>query len=79
MGLGPTEILLILLAVAVLFGASRLPQLGKNLGEGIRNLKKGLSGEPDEERPARRRRRAADEDLEDEEPAPPRNRNHKEV
>ncbi len=40
-----TEILLILLVVMVLFGAGRLPEVGKSLGEGIRNFKKAFSGE----------------------------------
>ena len=39
------EILLILLVVLLLFGASRLPEAGRALGEGIRNFKKALSGE----------------------------------
>jgi sec-independent protein translocase protein TatA len=42
-GLG--EMILILLAVLILFGGSKLPQLGKGLGEGIRNFKKGLKGD----------------------------------
>ncbi len=41
--LGPMELVLILLIVLVVFGASRLPQLGKGLGEGIRNFKRGVS------------------------------------
>ena len=43
-GLGVQELVLILLIVVVLFGASRLPQLGKGLGEGISNFKRGLKG-----------------------------------
>jgi sec-independent protein translocase protein TatA len=46
--LGWGEILLILLVVLLLFGATRLPQLGRSLGEGIKNLKKGLSGSDDD-------------------------------
>ena len=46
---GPQELILILLIVLVLFGASRLPQLGKGLGQGIRNFKQGLD-DHDEER-----------------------------
>ncbi len=38
-GLGMGELLVILLIVALLFGASRLPQLGKALGETVRNFK----------------------------------------
>jgi len=41
---GPTELLLILLIVVIIFGARRLPELGKGLGEGIKNFKKGISG-----------------------------------
>ncbi len=41
-GLGLPELLVIFLILVVIFGASKLPQLGKGLGEGIRNFKKGL-------------------------------------
>ncbi len=40
--LGMSELVIILLIVIVIFGASRLPQLGKGLGEGIRNFKVSL-------------------------------------
>ena len=54
--IGWGEMLLILLVVLILFGSTRLPALGKSLGEGIRNLKKGLSGEDepkdDKDKPA---------------------------
>ena len=39
---GFQELLVILLIVIIIFGASKLPQLGNWLGEGIRNFKKGL-------------------------------------
>ena len=51
MGLKMSEILLILAALLLLFGASRLPQLGSSLGSAIRNFKKGFSGEVDEKEP----------------------------
>ena len=41
-GLGISELVIILLIVIVIFGASRLPQLGKGLGEGISNFKDSL-------------------------------------
>ncbi len=43
MGLSMTHILLIGLAAMILFGPSRLPGLGKSLGEAIRGFKKGLN------------------------------------
>jgi sec-independent protein translocase protein TatA len=48
MGLKMSEILLILAALLLLFGASRLPQLGSSLGSAIRNFKKGFGGEGEE-------------------------------
>jgi sec-independent protein translocase protein TatA len=39
---GIQELLVILLIIVVLFGATKLPALGKGLGQGIRNFKKGL-------------------------------------
>jgi sec-independent protein translocase protein TatA len=49
-GIGFQELVVILLIVLIIFGSSRLPQLGKGLGEGIRNFKRGLKGD---ERPER--------------------------
>lgn len=41
-GLGTTEIILIVLALFLLFGASRLPQLAKSIGQSKRAFKEGL-------------------------------------
>ena len=46
-GLGVPELLIILVIIVVIFGASRLPQIGKGLGEGIRNFR-GATREPPE-------------------------------
>ena len=48
---GFQELLVILLIVIVIFGASTLPQLGKGLGEGIRNFKKGLKADDEKSLP----------------------------
>ena len=40
-----TELIVILFVVFLLFGANKLPEAGKGLGEGIRNFKKALSGD----------------------------------
>jgi len=46
-GLGTTELIVILVIVVVLFGAKRLPELGRGVGEGLKNFKKSMSS-PDE-------------------------------
>ena len=48
--LGFTEILLILLIVVLIFGTSRIPELGRGLGEGIKNFKKSLKGDEEPEK-----------------------------
>jgi sec-independent protein translocase protein TatA len=51
-GLGPPELLIILAIVVVLFGATRLTDIGKNLGRGIREFRKEVKTdetEPGEE------------------------------
>ncbi|MCK6587742.1 MAG: twin-arginine translocase TatA/TatE family subunit [Polyangiaceae bacterium] len=40
--LGPLEIVIILGVILLLFGAGRIADIGKGLGEGIRNFKKGI-------------------------------------
>lgn len=50
LGLRPLELLIILAIVVLLFGASRLPQIGAGLGQSIRGFKKAMNGE--EEKPA---------------------------
>lgn len=49
-GLRTPELLLILLIVVILFGASKLPQIGAGLGQSIRGFKKAMSGEDDDEK-----------------------------
>jgi sec-independent protein translocase protein TatA len=44
-GLGFQEILLIVVAAVVLFGGKKIGELGKGLGEGIRNFKQSLKGD----------------------------------
>ena len=46
--LGFPEILLILFIVVLIFGTTRIPELGRGLGEGIKNFKKAVSGKEEE-------------------------------
>ena len=48
---GLPELLVILVIVVVIFGASKLPQLGRGLGEGISNFRDGLKGKDDKTLP----------------------------
>lgn len=47
---GTTELIIILAIAVLLFGASRLPQLGKGLGEGIRSFRDAIRGGSDEKK-----------------------------
>ncbi len=48
-GIGPWEIVVVLLVLALIFGASRIPEIGSNLGKGIKNFKKSFTQADDEE------------------------------
>lgn len=41
-GLGTQELIIILVIVIVLFGATRLPQIGSGIGQAIKNFKKSV-------------------------------------
>ena len=43
--LGVPELLIIAILVLFLFGGKKLPEMGKGIGEGIRNFKKSISGD----------------------------------
>ena len=51
LGLKPSEMLMILAIILLLFGGSRIADLGGSLGQGIRNFKKGLHGEDEPAKP----------------------------
>jgi sec-independent protein translocase protein TatA len=44
MAVGPWQIVVVVFLLLMLFGAKRIASLGKGLGEGIRNFKKGIEG-----------------------------------
>ncbi|HEY6553618.1 Sec-independent protein translocase protein TatA [compost metagenome] len=49
-GLGFPEMVLIFVVIVLIFGTSRLPELGRGIGEGIRNFKKSVKDEPEEDK-----------------------------
>ncbi len=62
--IGPQELLLVLLIVIIIFGARKLPELGKSLGEGIKNFKSSIGGKDKEK------------DKDKDQTAPPDNKPH---
>jgi sec-independent protein translocase protein TatA len=47
-GLGMPELIVILIIILIIFGAGKLPEIGRGIGEGIRNFKKATHTKPDE-------------------------------
>ena len=43
-GIGMPELIIILVIVLVIFGAGKLPEIGKGLGKGIKNFKSSVNG-----------------------------------
>lgn len=58
--IGPMELALIVLIIVIIFGAKKLPELGKSMGEGIKNFKRSISSKDN------------DEDKPTDEPHPPK-------
>lgn len=42
-GLGPTELIIILVIILIIFGPSKLPQIGKSLGSGLSEFKTAVT------------------------------------
>jgi sec-independent protein translocase protein TatA len=47
-GIGPMELIIILLIVILLFGGRKIPEIAKGLGKGIRDFKSSLSGQEED-------------------------------
>lgn len=46
--LGPTELIIILVIVVILFGVGRIGKIAGEMGSGIRSFKKGLKGDDED-------------------------------
>jgi sec-independent protein translocase protein TatA len=49
MSFGPTELIIVLLIVLLLFGGAKLPKLARSLGEASKEFKKGVEDKDKEE------------------------------
>jgi sec-independent protein translocase protein TatA len=56
MDIGPSELIIVLIIVLLIFGPGRIAKLGRELGSGIRNFRQGMETPPE-----------SDEDKEDKE------------
>ncbi len=48
-GIGMSELVIILVIVLIIFGAGKLPEIGKGLGKGIKNFKSAVSGSDEDD------------------------------
>lgn len=48
-GIGPMELVIVLALALLILGPKRLPAAGRSLGDGLRNLRDGLSGKEEPE------------------------------
>ena len=65
--LGPGELLIILLIAVVVFGAGKFADIGKGLGQGIRNFKKGMRDADEDEREVKAKKDEAKDEAKKEE------------
>ncbi|MDQ4106078.1 MAG: twin-arginine translocase TatA/TatE family subunit [Actinomycetota bacterium] len=59
---GPTELIILLVIILLLFGAKRIPELAKGLGTGMREFRKGSSGEYELEEEKKEERASSEND-----------------
>ena len=63
-GLGTQEIMLIALIVLLLFGGSKIPELMKGIGKGVKSFKDGMSGIEEELKSEPKKDQAAEQPQE---------------
>ena len=70
--IGPLELAIVVIIALVIFGPKRLPELGKSLGDGMREFKSSISGETEDEDPPEIENGDEEDDalVEEEEPTP---------
>ena len=59
-GIGPTELIIVLVIILVVFGAGKLPDIASGLGKGLKDFKKVME-DPDEPDPDEPRQKPTDE------------------
>ena len=64
--IGPMEIAIVAIIALIIFGPKRLPELGKSLGDGMREFKASISGENDDEDDIPQLENGVEEDADEE-------------
>ncbi|MCP4713934.1 MAG: twin-arginine translocase TatA/TatE family subunit [Deltaproteobacteria bacterium] len=54
-GIGMPELLIILVIILVIFGAGKLPEIGKGLGKGIKNFKSSVNDSDEIKEPSKKK------------------------
>lgn len=65
LGIGPMELIIVLVIALIVFGPKRLPDLGRSLGSGMREFKESITGNSKDDDDASRLRASRDEDSDD--------------
>ncbi|MFA6589362.1 MAG: twin-arginine translocase TatA/TatE family subunit [Bacteroidales bacterium] len=60
LGLGTPELILIALAILLLFGATKIPEIMKGIGKGIKSFKKEMNSSDDDEAPSEKKEKDSD-------------------
>lgn len=48
--IGPTQVIIIVLVIVLLFGGKKIPELMKGIGRGVREFKDGIDGKDDQDK-----------------------------
>jgi sec-independent protein translocase protein TatA len=73
---GPLEIVGLLLLALLLFGAKRLPEIGRSLGKGMREFKDSIAGKDDDDEKPELTQSTTSAEAPTPPPAPPQQREH---
>jgi sec-independent protein translocase protein TatA len=65
------QVAIVIVIVLLLFGARRLPELGRSLGDGMREFKDGITGKSKDDEPAEQAKLEATAEADSEESAEP--------
>ncbi len=66
-GLGPTELIIILVIVLIIFGPRKLPELGKAIGSGLRELRRASESKGEEEKETKSKEKVEEKEESEEE------------